>query len=62
MCLQALVHAGVTAADVAFHEINEAFAVVALANARILGLREDAINVHGGAVALGNQLYIHTHT
>ena len=47
------------AADVAFHEINEAFAVVALANARILGLKEEAINAHGGAVALGN--HIHTY-
>ena len=64
---QAVTNAGVTLADVAFHEINEAFAVVALANARILGLKEDTINVHGGAVALGKQLaymnidiYIHT--
>ena len=31
---QALKHAGVTASDVQFHEINEAFSVVSLVNAR----------------------------
>jgi hypothetical protein len=32
---RALKHAGLTAADIDYHEINEAFAVVALANAQV---------------------------
>jgi acetyl-CoA C-acetyltransferase len=39
---------------VSFHEINEAFAVVAMLNARMLGLSLDTVNVNGGAVALGH--------
>ena len=38
------------------YEINEAFSVVALANMKILGLSEDKVNLHGGAVALGHAL------
>lgn len=37
-------------------EVNEAFSVVALANAKILGISEDKVNLHGGAVALGHPL------
>lgn len=37
-------------------EINEAFSVVALANMKLLGLKEDKVNLHGGAVALGHPL------
>jgi acetyl-CoA C-acetyltransferase len=37
-------------------EINEAFSVVALANMKILGVTEDKVNLHGGAVALGHPL------
>ena len=48
--------AGITEADVAYHEINEAFAVVALANAQILGVGLDKVNVNGGAVALGHPI------
>jgi acetyl-CoA C-acetyltransferase len=44
----------VTAADCHFHEINEAFSVVALANAQLLGLDLARVNVHGGAVSLGH--------
>jgi acetyl-CoA C-acetyltransferase len=53
---RALKHAGVVAADVDFHEINEAFSVVPLANARILDLDLAKVNVHGGAVALGHPI------
>jgi acetyl-CoA C-acetyltransferase len=52
----ALHRAGVTLTDVDFHEINEAFAVVALANARTLSLDLSKVNVHGGAVALGHPI------
>lgn len=53
---RALKHAGVSAADIQYHEINEAFAVVALANAKILGLDLSRVNAHGGAVALGHPI------
>jgi acetyl-CoA C-acetyltransferase len=53
---KALTHAGVTAAEVSYYEINEAFAAVALANQRELNLDNDRLNVFGGAVALGHPL------
>lgn len=53
---RALAHAGVSAGDIEYHEVNEAFAVVVLANAKLLGLDEDRINVNGGAVALGHPI------
>ena len=39
-----------------YFEFNEAFSVVGLANAKILGLSGDKINVNGGAVSLGHPL------
>jgi acetyl-CoA C-acetyltransferase len=53
---KALKHAGVSPEQVDAYEINEAFSVVALANAKLLGISEDKINLHGGAVALGHPL------
>ena len=53
---KALDKAGLSIADVDFFEFNEAFAVVGLANAQILGLDNDKINVNGGAVSLGHPL------
>ena len=53
---KALDKAGLTLSDVDFFEINEAFSVVGLANAQILGLPNDKINVNGGAVSLGHPL------
>ncbi len=38
------------------YEINEAFASVAIASARDLGIDEDRINVNGGGVALGHPI------
>ncbi|WP_420135240.1 acetyl-CoA C-acetyltransferase [Rhodopseudomonas sp.] len=43
-------------ADVDLFEINEAFAVVALAAMHDLGLPHDKVNVHGGACALGHPI------
>ncbi|MFW5905143.1 MAG: thiolase family protein [bacterium] len=37
-------------------ELNEAFAVQALADIRALGMDEERVNVHGGAVALGHPI------
>lgn len=53
---KALKHAGVKQEDVDAWEINEAFSVVALSNMKLLGLTEDKVNIHGGAVALGHPL------
>lgn len=53
---KALDKAGLKISDVDFFEFNEAFAVVGLANAKILGLDNDKVNVNGGAVSLGHPL------
>lgn len=53
---RALKHAGMQLSDVDYHEINEAFSVVALANASLLNISHDKLNVHGGAVALGHPI------
>jgi len=52
----ALKRAGKEIGEVDFFEINEAFAVVSLANNQQLGLSEDIVNINGGAVALGHPL------
>ena len=48
--------AGWTIGDVDLFEINEAFAVQAMAVTRELGLDPAKVNVHGGAVALGHPI------
>ncbi|WP_369752129.1 acetyl-CoA C-acyltransferase [Flavobacterium sp. WC2409] len=53
---KALDKVGLTTAEVDYFEFNEAFAVVGLANAKILGLDNDKVNVNGGAVSLGHPL------
>jgi acetyl-CoA C-acetyltransferase len=47
---------GWTKDSVDLFEVNEAFAVVTLAVAKLAGLPQDKINVFGGAVALGHPL------
>jgi acetyl-CoA C-acetyltransferase len=53
---QALASAGWRADEVELWEINEAFAVVALAFMQDLGLSHRNVNVHGGAIALGHPI------
>lgn len=53
---KAIEKAGISLSDVDYFEFNEAFSVVGLANAKILGLNEDKVNVNGGAVSLGHPL------
>ncbi|WP_373075078.1 acetyl-CoA C-acyltransferase [Zeaxanthinibacter enoshimensis] len=53
---KALAKAGVTQDEVDYFEFNEAFAVVGLANMKLLGLDNDKVNVNGGAVSLGHPL------
>ncbi|UCD38644.1 MAG: acetyl-CoA C-acyltransferase [Fidelibacterota bacterium] len=47
---------GLSMDDIDLFEINEAFAVVALAAIDELGLDPDKVNIHGGAVALGHPI------
>jgi len=53
---RACAHAGIKMSDIEYHEINEAFSVVPLANAKLMNLDINKINVHGGAVALGHPI------
>lgn len=53
---KALQRAGKSLEDVDFFEINEAFAVVALANMKEMNIAHDKINVFGGAVSLGHPI------
>jgi acetyl-CoA C-acetyltransferase len=48
--------AGWTADQVDLFEVNEAFATVAMAPMRELGIPHDRLNVHGGACALGHPI------
>ncbi|MHA2399560.1 MAG: acetyl-CoA C-acyltransferase [Promethearchaeota archaeon] len=51
----ALKHANLKAEDIDFWEINESFSVVALNAAKKLGIDyESKMNIHGGALAIGN--------
>lgn len=47
---------GWTQSDVDLWEINEAFAVVALAAMQDLGISHNQLNIHGGACALGHPI------
>ncbi len=53
---KALERAGITAADLDVVEINEAFSSQAIACIRDLGLKEETINIDGGAIAIGHPL------
>jgi acetyl-CoA C-acetyltransferase len=53
---KAISRAGLEASQIDYYEINEAFSVVALANQKILDLKPETVNVHGGAVSLGHPL------
>lgn len=53
---QALARAGWKIGDLERVEINEAFAAIAVALVRELGLSEDIVNVEGGAVAHGHPI------
>jgi acetyl-CoA acyltransferase len=53
---KALKLAGLKLEDIGLVELNEAFAVQALAVAREVGLNLETLNVNGGAIALGHPL------
>ena len=52
----ALKRAGLTADDIDYFEVNEAFATVPLLWMRDLGVDADRVNPRGGAIALGHPL------
>lgn len=53
---RAVAKAGLTMDKIDFFEINEAFAVVSIANNQLMKLDAKKVNVNGGAVALGHPL------
>ncbi len=53
---RALSKAGLSVSDIDYWELNQAFAVVGLANIAELGLNPEKVDVNGGAVALGHPL------
>ncbi|EGD77011.1 acetyl-Coenzyme A acetyltransferase 1 [Salpingoeca rosetta] len=52
----ALENAGVSVADISRWEINEAFAVVVLANMKMLNIDASKVNINGGAVSIGHPI------
>ncbi len=54
--LKALGRAGLAASDLSVVEVNESFAITPLLLTRELGISEDIVNPHGGAIALGHPL------
>jgi len=52
----AMHRAGISANDVDFYEINEAFSVVCLANNRLLNLDPTKVNIYGGGVSIGHPI------
>ena len=53
---KAIAKAGIKIDQIDYFEFNEAFAVVGLANMKLLKLRDNNVNVNGGAVSLGHPL------
>ncbi|MBL7981515.1 MAG: acetyl-CoA C-acyltransferase [Flavobacteriales bacterium] len=53
---RAVEKAGLQMSDIAFFELNEAFAAVGIVNTRMMGLDPAKVNVNGGAVSLGHPL------
>jgi acetyl-CoA C-acetyltransferase len=53
---KAVEKAGLKMSDINYFELNEAFAVVGLANMKLMNLDASKVNVNGGAVSLGHPL------
>lgn len=54
--IKTLKKANLSLSDIDLFEINEAFAVVALANKNLLDIPIEKLNIHGGAIALGHPI------
>ncbi len=53
---KAVAKAGLQMSDIEYVELNEAFAVVGIANTQKMGLDAAKVNVNGGAVSIGHPL------
>jgi acetyl-CoA C-acetyltransferase len=53
---KAIEKAGLTSEQIELWEINEAFSVVSIENAKRMGINHGQLNIHGGAVSLGHPL------
>ncbi|KAF0898973.1 hypothetical protein E2562_012668 [Oryza meyeriana var. granulata] len=53
---KAISNAGLQTSQIDYFEINEAFAVVALANQKLLGIPSGKLNLSGGGVSLGHPI------
>ncbi|HMG82475.1 MAG TPA: acetyl-CoA C-acyltransferase [Ferruginibacter sp.] len=53
---KAVAKAGLQMSDIAYWELNEAFAVVGIKNSKRMHLDPSKVNVHGGAVSIGQPL------
>ena len=53
---KAIEKAGLSKEQIDLWEINEAFSVVSIENAKRLGIKHEQLNIHGGAVSLGHPL------
>ena len=55
-CQKALKAAGLEVGDIDLFEVNEAFAVVAMAAEKKLGIDREKMNIHGGGISLGHPI------
>jgi len=53
---KAIEKAGLNKEQIDLWEINEAFSVVSIENAKRMGIQHDKLNIHGGAVSIGHPL------
>lgn len=53
---KAIEKAGMKKEEIDLWEINEAFSVVSIENAKRMGISLDCLNIHGGAVSIGHPL------
>jgi acetyl-CoA C-acetyltransferase len=53
---KAIGKAGLNKEQIDLWEINEAFSVVSIENAKRIGIQHDQLNIHGGAVSIGHPL------
>jgi acetyl-CoA C-acetyltransferase len=53
---KAIEKAGLSKEQIDLWEINEAFSVVSIENAKRMGIQHNQLNIHGGAVSIGHPL------
>ncbi len=53
---KAIERAGLKSSDIDYYEVHEAFSAVAVITQKLLGISNDRINLHGGAVSIGHPI------